>query len=1018
VIGRGYWYGPSGGGAGSTHTLQEVSDAGSSTTTAITVQGMQISTSTITNTTAAFLNLLGNNAGGVTFSFASTHKATIGQGLLTADRGYDLPDASGTFALTNQTMPTGGTTGQVLAKIDGTNYNTQWVTPSGGGGGLSGLTTNNVPYATSSTAIGPTGSTGANGIYWDNTNNRLLINKTSGSFNVDVTGSIRGTGAMQTDASMTVGGTFFQQGVFSMGTGSAPDFVFTGTWNNVGNLVFRTGAAATPTIALTLSGTAGSVIFNQLTGTGTRIPTLDASGVFGRSSIDPANIQQVTTVATALTAAGTNQSTALALSGNNSVQEVTTTASGTGVKLPTASSTSRVAVINRGANDLVVYPVTSGVINGQSANAGFTIPAGASAVFVGKDATSWYMEQAMRGGDVSNSDASKALTINANAVTTTKINDAAVTYAKIQNVTAIRLLGRYTNSNGVAQEITIGSGLSLDNTTGVLTATGGGGGMSNPMTAIGQMIYGGSSGAATAMSENTSATKKFLSETGTGSAGQAPSWLTLSNADVGLGNVENTALSTWPGSSNITTVGTITSGTWSAGTIAINKGGTGQTTAAAAFDALSPNTTLGDFAYRGASSNVRLPGNTTTTKKFLTQTGDGTNSAAPGWNTLAAGDIPSGSGNYIQNQSTSAQSSSSIYTSGAIKTDNSFTSTATTAINFTTVGWAGYGGSSVYLVVNGSTLGSGLKMWVNNGGDLGFFLDKDKSLTLPGVGLAADGNKIIIADAAGKLGRTTLDPTAVVTTSSSHSVSNSMLAQMAAHTFKGNNTASTADASDLTATQLTAELNAFVASGASHAKGLVPDPGSTAGTTKYLREDGTWVAPPGSITAASNVGSGVGVWFDINGGNTFRFKSLTTPTDGGITITDNGNTGIDLKNNGYDVYGKNRVTTSSTSIFDGKYFNPLPADCAGTITVELSGIKSTGESFFTIRQINFKKVSGTCTLGTETILKANETLGSFGTPTLAWSISANHPDFTITPPSSATIYWNTTYKVSYAINNL
>lgn len=31
-------------------------------------------------------------------------------------------------------VPAGGTTGQVLAKIDGTNYNTQWVNPSAGGG--------------------------------------------------------------------------------------------------------------------------------------------------------------------------------------------------------------------------------------------------------------------------------------------------------------------------------------------------------------------------------------------------------------------------------------------------------------------------------------------------------------------------------------------------------------------------------------------------------------------------------------------------------------------------------------------------------------------------------------------------------------------------------------------------------------------------------------------------------------------------------------------------------------------
>lgn len=35
----------------------------------------------------------------------------------------------------------------------------------------------------------------------------------------------------------------------------------------------------------------------------------------------------------------------------------------------------------------------------------------------------------------------------------------------------------------------------------------------------------------------------------------------------------------------------------------------------------------------------------------------------------------------------------------------------------------------------------------------------------------------------------------------------------------------------------------FGASGTSHSSGLVPDPGATQGTTKYLREDGTWAVP-------------------------------------------------------------------------------------------------------------------------------------------------------------------------------
>lgn len=45
------------------------------------------------------------------------------------------------------------------------------------------------------------------------------------------------------------------------------------------------------------------------------------------------------------------------------------------------------------------------------------------------------------------------------------------------------------------------------------------------------------------------------------------------------------------------------------------------------------------------------------------------------------------------------------------------------------------------------------------------------------------------------------------------------------------------------------DLPIFGASGASHAPGAVPDPGATAGTTRYLREDGTWAVPAESSAA-------------------------------------------------------------------------------------------------------------------------------------------------------------------------
>lgn len=52
-------------------------------------------------------------------------------------------------------------------------------------------------------------------------------------------------------------------------------------------------------------------------------------------------------------------------------------------------------------------------------------------------------------------------------------------------------------------------------------------------------------------------------------------------------------------------------------------------------------TTLGDTIYGGASGvQTRLAGNTTATKKFMTQTGNSLISASPGWNTIAAADVP------------------------------------------------------------------------------------------------------------------------------------------------------------------------------------------------------------------------------------------------------------------------------------------------------------------------------------------------------------------------------------------
>jgi len=50
---------------------------------------------------------------------------------------------------------------------------------------------------------------------------------------------------------------------------------------------------------------------------------------------------------------------------------------------------------------------------------------------------------------------------------------------------------------------------------------------------------------------------------------------------------------------------------------------------------------IGDTTYRGTSVWLRLPGNTTTTRKFYRQTGNGTSASAPVWDTIVEGDIAS-----------------------------------------------------------------------------------------------------------------------------------------------------------------------------------------------------------------------------------------------------------------------------------------------------------------------------------------------------------------------------------------
>jgi len=201
---------------------------------------------------------------------------------------------------------------------------------------------------------------------------------------------------------------------------------------------------------------------------------------------------------------------------------------------------------------------------------------------------------------------------------------------------------------------------------------------------------------------------------------------------VGLGNVENTALSTWAGSSSITTLGTIATGIWSGTAIATTSGGTGLT-----------SYTTGDLLYSSASNTlaklaagsngqiltlaagvptwaaapITLPSQTGNSGKYLTT--DGTSAS---WGTLV---VPITTGTATVNQNTaqdvdtialsaftSAEYMVSIKQGSKIRTSKVILQTDGTSVDMTEFAITETGGTLAGVVVSATTASSNAKLQV------------------------------------------------------------------------------------------------------------------------------------------------------------------------------------------------------------------------------------------------------------------------------------------------------------------
>jgi hypothetical protein len=142
------------------------------------------------------------------------------------------------------------------------------------------------------------------------------------------------------------------------------------------------------------------------------------------------------------------------------------------------------------------------------------------------------------------------------------------------------------------------------------------------------------------------------------------------------------------------------------GALGPTNGGTGQS-----------SYTLGDTLYSSAANTLaKLPGNTTTTKKYLQQQGDGANSAAPSWQQIANSDI-TGLGTMSTQNANSVTITGGTLNNVAIGGSTPNTAVFTTAnattfngttVNATTGAFTNVSGNGVALTaINASNISSG-----------------------------------------------------------------------------------------------------------------------------------------------------------------------------------------------------------------------------------------------------------------------------------------------------------------------
>ena len=222
-------------------------------------------------------------------------------------------------------------------------------------------------------------------------------------------------------------------------------------------------SASTTGVMAAITGTADQVLVVNSAGTSLGFGTIATAGI-ANNSITFAKIQTIATDSLlGRDTAGTGNvenillNATLSMDGSGNLQraaltgDVTASAGSNATTIATDAVTTT-KILNNAVTVAKIQTITTDSLLGRDTAATGNVEV------ITLDTTlamngSQVLGRAALTGDVTASAASNATTIAANAVTTTKILDAAVTYAKIANGTGLSVIGRSANSGGVNADL-------------------------------------------------------------------------------------------------------------------------------------------------------------------------------------------------------------------------------------------------------------------------------------------------------------------------------------------------------------------------------------------------------------------------------------------------------------------------------------------------------------------------------------------------------------------------------------